>query len=237
MARISKKVNHSHILLVESETDRGFLEQICKLELNELPKIKPQEVKVCPPKDYQQDYEEWLYNRKQGVLNLLEDLLPELTNQDAATKKLAAIVDADYGNNKINGFEETLNQVKEKAAKFNFYLAENDNNGLIFKHQEEDAKFGLWIMPNNQANGELEDFIKFCIQENEALFRHAVQIVENLPEKKFNPTDKTKAEVATWLAWQKPPGHGVYWTVYDGLLNTDYALFQELQNWLKQVFA
>lgn len=46
----------------------------------------------------------------------------------------------------------------------------------------------------------------------------------------------SKAEVATWLAWQKKPGQGLYAACDDNLLNTQAQLYVELLAWLNLVF-
>jgi len=232
MARTSITVNPSHVLLVEGEGDRGFFEQVCKsLALNPA-------IKVAPPKDYQADYEQQLRNSKQGVLNLLADLLNELLDEVAPTQRLAIIVDADHENEQGLGYQKTIEQVRKIAADYDFTLVENQANGLYFKHSDGLAEFGLWVMPNNQIDGMLEDFIKTCVTpEEQLLFNHAAQVVQAVPEpKKFKPHHYSKAEVATWLAWQKPPGHGLYYAVCDNLLDTNHVLFQEMQQWLKKIF-
>jgi len=218
--------------IVEGEGDRGFFEQVCKsLELNPA-------IKVALPKDYQADYETQLRNSKQGVLKLLEDLLSELLDEVAPTKRLAIIVDADHEQEQGLGYQKTVEQVSKIAANYDFTLVKNQANGLYFKHNDGLAEFGLWVMPNNQTDGMLEDFIKTCITPNEqSLFGHAVQIVQNVPNPKFKPHHYSKAEVATWLAWQKPPGHGLYYAVYDNLLDINHALFQEMELWLKNIFT
>ena len=115
---------------------------------------------------------------------------------------------------------------------------ENQSNGLVFENSDGLADLGLWIMPNNRDEGMLEDFIKTCVSTTEQpLFNHAVQVVQAVPNKKFKDHHYSKAEVATWLAWQKPPGHGLYWSVKDKLLDTNHALFQEMQQWLKNIFT
>jgi hypothetical protein len=229
MKRISKP-NSSHILLVEGEADRGFLEQVCK-KLN----LNP-EIKIATPKDFQADYDNPLPNGKQNVLNLLNDLLPDLIDESPDIKRLAAIIDADYDIKNGLGFQKTLNRIKEIATDYDFNLLENNNNGLIFKNG--DLEFGLWIMPNNQQEGMLEDFIRTCITSDEQeLFNKAAETIQTISAPKFDKTiHLTKAEIATWLAWQKTPGHGFYVSVKDNLLQTDHALFQELEKWLKHIF-
>lgn len=233
MARVSKNINPSYVLLVEGEADRGFFEQVCK-KLN----LNP-EIKIAPPRDFQADYDNPLPNGKQNVLNLLNDLLPDLIDESSDTKRLAAIVDADYDIKNGLGFQKTLNRIKEIAINYDFNLLENNNNGLVFKNG--DLEFGLWIMPNNQDEGMLEDFIKKCIKpdlKEQALFNKATDTIQTISEPKFDKTiHLTKAEIATWLAWQKTPGHGFYISVKDSLLKTDHPLFEELERWLKQIFV
>jgi hypothetical protein len=232
MARTSTTINTSHVLLVEGEDDKGFFEQVCKsIQLNPA-------IKVAPPKDYQADYETALRNGKQAALNLLLDLLVELLEEAAPTQRLAIIIDADYEQEQGLGYQKTIEQVANRVAEYGFSLVENRTQGLCFKHSDGLAEFGLWVLPNNQGDGMLEDFIKACITSTEqSLFNHAIQVVQDVPEpKKFKSHHYAKAEVATWLAWQKPPGRGLYYSVYDNLLDTDHALFQEMEQWLKKIF-
>ncbi len=219
MAKIS-----THVLLVEGFADRDFFEQVCKLlDLNPL-------VQVATSKDFK-----GIRNTKEDVFKLLPNLLKQI--EAGEIERLAVVVDADkleHG----SGYEKTINRVNEIAAKHDFTFAENPTNGLCFKHNGGLADFGLWVMPNNQNEGMLENFIKECIKSDEQpLFNHAVQAVQDVLEpKKFKPHHCSKAEVATWLAWQKLPGHGLHYAVSDNLLDTNSALFQEMEQWLKKIF-
>jgi hypothetical protein len=90
--RLSNTVNKSHVLLVEGEADRGFLELICK-NLTFHPDIKfPPQIEPVPPKVYQTDYEKNLHNTKEGVRNLLNDLLDELLDSESPVKKLLLLM-------------------------------------------------------------------------------------------------------------------------------------------------
>ncbi len=219
MAEIS-----THVLLVEGVADRDFFQQVCKsLKLNPL-------ITVATSKDYL-----GIRNTKEDVFKLLPDLLTQIGI--GKIERLAVIVDADKVEHG-SGYEKTLNKVKEITENQGFALTENQTNGLIFKHNGDLADFGLWVMPNNHDEGMLENFIKQCVKTDELpLFNHAVQSVQNLPgPRKFEPHHEIKAEVATWLAWQKKPGHGLYHSVQVDLLDTNHALFQEMAQWLKKIF-
>lgn len=219
MAKIS-----THVLLVEGFADRDFFEQVCRsLKLNPL-------ITVATSKDYQ-----GIRNTKEDVFKLLPDLLTQIGI--GKIERLAVVVDADKVEHG-SGYEKTLNKAKSITENQGFTLAENQTNGLIFKHNGELADLGLWIMPNNQDEGMLENFIKRCVKNDELpLFNHAVQTVQSLPDpKRFEPHHEIKAEVATWLAWQKKPGHGLYHSVQVDLLDTNHVLFQEMAQWLKKIF-
>ena len=226
MASRFTPINASYVLLVEGDDDKYFFNKICAT-FNPSPNIK-----VAVPKDFNGQ------NSKGGVLESLPPLLKQLA--DGSLSKLAVIVDADYEEQHGLGYQRTLQKITTLLIQQDFVLIQNTENhepGLVFENGPELANFGLWVMPNNQDSGMLEDFVKACIKTDElSLFEHATQVVHAISEPKFKPHLYAKAEVATWLAWQKQPGHGLYCAVKDNLLNTDHALFQEMEQWLKKIF-
>jgi hypothetical protein len=107
----------------------------------------------------------------------------------------------------------------------------------LFKHSDGLRDFGLWVMPNNNREGMLEDWIIESIKNDEkALFQQATTAVQQLSSPKFKPHLQAKAEVATWLAWQKTPGHGLYSVMKEGLLDENSVPYTQLGNWLKSIF-
>lgn len=213
------------ILLVEGEADRAFFEQICRvLELDT-------SVTVAPPKGLS-----GTHNTKEGVFNYLPILLRQLA--DGQTTRLAVVVDADSSENG-GGYERAVNRVASIVAPYGFDIAVHTTGGIVFQHDDGLADFGLWVMPNNADEGMLEDWIKQSIHPDEqGLFSHAESVVADLPKPpKFKPIHRSKAEVATWLAWQKLPGYGLYRTVEDGLINLDSIHYKNLISWIGHVFA
>lgn len=215
-----------HILLVEGEADKSFFVEICKtLKL-------PAKVKVAPPKDVSE-----FNNCKGNVFKLLSNLLKVLADEDAKLTHLAVVVDADsVANNE--GYQSTIDKVAEIVVPEGYTLRSDHVAGHIFQHEDDLADFGLWVMPNNCDEGMLEDWIKHCIHPDENnLFAHAETVVDALPQTKFKPIHISKAEVATWLAWQKKPGHGLYHAVEENLIDTNSALFKELCVWLTHIYG
>jgi hypothetical protein len=215
-----------NILLVEGESDRAFFEVICRsLGLDN-------SVHIAPPKALNGQF-----NSKEGVFNHLPVLLAQL--DDGSIKRLAVVLDADTPPN--GSFLSTRNRITGIVSSFKYYpptALPAPGGGLVYKNSDGLADLGLWVMPDNTSNGMLEDWIKQCITPSEAgLFGQAVSTVAGLPTPtKFSSLHVTKAEVATWLAWQKKPGHGMHQAVEEKLLDTNHAKYLALINWLLHIF-
>ena len=110
--------------------------------------------------------------------------------------------------------------------------------GLIVK-EKGGPRFGVWIMPDNGSDGMLEDFVRQSVEEADqaALLSAAVTVVGKLDKPLFDrKRHLSKAEVATWLAWQKIPGKGIESAAGDGLIKLNAPLVSEFNAWLKRTF-
>jgi len=212
------------VLLVEGDSDKSFFQKLCKrLDLDTV-------VQVATPKDL-----EGRRNSKEGVFHRLEVLLSQLN--DGQITHVALVVDADYLEHHGLGCQKTIDRVTDMVNPFGFELDPASENGLCFKHADGFADLGLWIMPDNHDEGMLEDWIKTCVKVDEqTLFQSASSAVQDLENPKFSAHLTSKAEVATWLAWQKQPGHGLYVALNDDLLDGDRPLFKAIEQWLLGIF-
>lgn len=108
--------------------------------------------------------------------------------------------------------------------------------GLILASQGIwEKRCGVWLMPDNARSGMLEDFLQELIPEADALLSHAHQVVAALPDVRFIPSHRTKAEVHTWLAWQEEPGTPLGLAI-GRYLDADHALAQQFHDWLSRLF-
>ncbi|MEC7121179.1 MAG: DUF3226 domain-containing protein [Pseudomonadota bacterium] len=222
----------AHWLVVEGEADKKLIARICK-KLH----IQSVEVKPTTPEELEVSGRG---NGKAGVYQSLEDFIPDLFDVDKPLKKLAVMVDADqtiHG----EGFAKTLAEITARLAKFDYTLdvaQSTQANGLVFSMVSEPnlPAIGVWIMPNNQDDGAIESWIKSCSDPQRChLLAHAEQTVSNLPNRSFTGNNLPKAEVATWLAWQKKPSIGLYAAV--PLLDEQAQSYQQLVSWLKYLFS
>lgn len=83
-----------------------------------------------------------------------------------------------------------------------------EDSGLVLSGEDDGPAVGVWLMPNNTSAGMLEDFAAMLIAEGDPLLPRAQGAVRGIPadERRFGPTAVAKAELHTWLAWQKEPG-------------------------------
>jgi hypothetical protein len=118
-------------------------------------------------------------------------------------KRLGIVVDANMD------IEKRWQQVTNELSKTNITLPKSSNqNGTIITGMYTDWKVGVWLMPDNQNKGELEDFLSKLVPLDDKRWlyadevtKHAKKIGAKFPEKLF-----IKARIHTWLAWQESPG-------------------------------
>ena len=170
-------------------------------------------------------------------------LLPSLIDQmeQELVTHLALVVDADYSKTNGLGFDETLKKIKnildEKSYDTTINLAE-DKGGFCFKNKDGLPNVGLWIMPDNASSGFIENFISTSLIESEKkFFKCASNAVLALRERRFNDLHESKANVATWLAWQKIPGQGMASAIGNDFINLKKGQGKKLIDWLKLVYS
>ena len=170
--------------------------------------------------------------KTQGVEALLIEL-PTIF-KEKRLKTLGIVVDADQDI-----------QARWQAIRDKLKLVGYDNipknpspDGWVYEQQEL-PKIGVWIMPNNQLTGELEDFVSYLIPDNDQLKDKANAILDELERLKingYNKEDRAKAFIHTWLAWQKEPGMPMGLSITAKVLKNNPAIAETFINWLNQLY-
>lgn len=99
-------------------------------------------------------------------------------------------------------------------------------------------RVGVWIMPDNQTKGILEDFLLFLVPPASWLFEHAKSSVAAIPadERRFSQLAEPKAIIHTWLAWQEEPGRPLGTAITARYLDPGLPGADVLVTWLKRLF-
>ncbi|NJL03446.1 MAG: hypothetical protein HC911_00735 [Chloroflexaceae bacterium] len=144
------------------------------------------------------------------------------------------ILDADED---INGRWQSLGTLLTAEGYVNL-PKHPDPDGTILKHPDPDMPtVGVWLMPNNQTAGKLEDFLAQLVPSGDLLWSYADTTIHGLPEQRFRATDRSKAHIHTWLAWQAAPGKPFGQAMMSGYLAVGQPAANQFLVWSHQLFT
>ena len=177
-------------------------------------------------------------NGKNNAATYLPTLLDQM--RDGLVTRLAVVVDADYAQYlQGSAHAKGLFDPAFDAAGFQHSRRLN-GGGFVYGHPDGLAQVGLWVMPDNHADGMLEDFVKEAITATgqAALFQLASSATRGVKNPFFDRVrHSTKAEVANWLAWQQTPGEPLRAAVGSRLLDFNAENIVAFEAWLQAVFG
>ncbi len=170
--------------------------------------------------------------RTEGIEVLLEDLVTELRQSDQEC--VGIVVDA---NTDLAARWQAVGARLERAGAVDV-PAEPDPSGtvLTIRQRERELKVGVWLMPDNQLSGMLEDFIVSLAPEGDELLDCAQQCIDGLPHRPFGDAE-SKALIHTWLAWQEEPGKPLGLAITIHYLDTDSPYALNFVAWVQRLFG
>lgn len=125
------------------------------------------------------------------------------------------------------------------ATEFPKYEGTIENCIVAFDGENERTiRIGIWIMPDNQSNGELEDFIAEMIPKNDSVWPRSQNYIDDIPQKDRDFKDKkiTRAKVYAWLATRKDPV--LMGTAISAKhLKTDVQMCLDFKEWLRKLLS
>lgn len=203
-------------LLVEGKNDRHVIWALCNLY--NLPEAFSVEV---PEAD-----------STEGISALLNSLPLKLNEKNLEI--LGIVVDADQD---LTARWQAI-QTRLTISGYQNIPAKIPSEGWVYSAPEL-PKVGVWIMPNNQLPGMLEDFITYLVPESDKLFPKATSILQEIEQEginKYTSIHRPKALIHTWLAWQEKPGMPMGQAITAGVLRYDSQLARTFVEWLKNLF-
>ena len=216
------------ILLVEGEGDRLFFEALLRrLDMNA-------RVVVKPPRSL---------GKSTDTVSHFPDLIDTLVGKRMATgelEQLGIVADADHtsGGGVETRWKTITNNLKEYGYRIPNNMPKSSYLGTVFNNAQDLPPVGLWLMPDHQRNGMLEDLIKAAVDQKAetTLLEYAEKVVRALPERRFSDLHQTKALIYTWLAWQKRPGQTLDVVINGNLIDWNAKPMKGLVTWLTKVF-
>jgi hypothetical protein len=167
----------------------------------------------------------------EGIDNLLKQI--SFTLKASKIETIGIIIDADAD------CQSRWDKVKNILLSNGFNLPPNlPKDGLTVENDSH--KIGVWIMPDNNDKGMLEDFVAFLIPPDDQLIPVARSILDDIESQqlnKYSMTHNSKALIHTWLAWQEEPGTPMGMSITKKYLSAENAECVKLfEQWLSKLF-
>ncbi len=207
-------------LLVEGKNDRHVIWALCQ---------------QCQlPDDFSVEVPEENGVDQQGIDVLLRGLPDRLKQETLQT--LGIVVDADQ---ELQGRWHSLHD-RLRSNGYPDLPTNLPDGGLVYPSPNPRLpKLGVWLMPNNQLPGMLEDFVTCLVPPEDALLAKARTILAELEADglhRYSLVHHPKALIHTWLAWQDKPGMPMGQAITARVLHKDAELAQCFVAWLQQLF-
>ena len=165
-----------------------------------------------------------------GVLKRLNALIL----QPDMPETIGVVLDAD-----ANIANSRWQQIQDKIKLHRYDFPKNPNpEGAILPANGDKPKLGIWLMPNNENPGMLEDFLMPLANKESIAF--AAESVKTAKEKgvtTFKDVDHSKAVLHTYLSWQDEPGKPLGQSITSNVLNPDTEIAHVFTSWLKNLFC
>lgn len=235
-------MNYARRLLVEGDTDKRIIPHLIaangiQWEIKIPGKKKEFVVEIMESKGYEGMTSDWIETQIQTLeISSLVDRQSILVDSQSI---LGIIVDADYS------AQQRWQSIRDRCSKTRT-LSSIDwpehipPEGFIAQIGPS-LKIGIWIMPDNQAEGMIETFLAYLVPEGETnpLWKYAQEAVKTAQDLDASFKDKhiDKAKIHTWLAWQDEPGQQLHNAVKKKkILNPEHPRSKPFVDWFRRLY-
>lgn len=203
-------------LIVEGKNDRHVIWAICEQhQVAETFSVK------VPDKD-----------EGEGIDALLRSIPVRL--KIAGLRALGVVVDA---NQNLQGRWESICHRLAQDDYENLPVC--PNAGGFVTSSPNKPRVGVWLMPDNQLPGMLENFVAHLVPNDDSLASKAescLQEIEHEGIHRYRLVHHSKAFIHTWLAWQENPGQPMGQAITTHVLQHNRPLAVAFVDWLNCLF-
>ena len=167
---------------------------------------------------------------KDNDSELIASIVPEVRVEDR--KALGILIDAN------DDLSARWDAISDRLGREGITVSANpDPNGTIIETPDK-PRVGIWLMPDNQSPGELEDFIRPMIPTSDPVWPLSKRYVDGIPktDRKFPQGKILKAQIHSWLAVRSEP-RPMGRAITTGDLEVEGELCQKLMAWLRRLFG
>jgi hypothetical protein len=173
-------------------------------------------------------------NGSNNILQSLSVRLRAMSNEEPPAR-LGIVLDAD--SDLSSRWQAIRNRLSDDRIGYQSVPLIPDPAGTLIV-EEGLPIVGIWLMPDNQLPGEIEDFARRLVAPDDRLWPRAEEAVGAIPlaDRRFPPHDLMKATIHTWLAWQEEPGRPMGQAITKRYLDHNAPQAQQFVEWVRRLF-
>ena len=166
---------------------------------------------------------------KGGINNVLKSISVEIK---APGRQVVGIL-VDANSTLMDRWKSVRDRIMRARANIQVPTRPNPDGTII----EGTPRVGIWLMPDNESSGELEDFVKQMIPTGDPVWSLSQQYIDGIPQanRKFVDHKKLRAQLYAWLATREDPRQ-MGLAIGTGDLNVDGILCKKFVDWLMALF-
>lgn len=156
---------------------------------------------------------------------------------ETGKQAIGLVVDADEDID--SRWQQVMNMIQHTERGYDLPASPDPQGTLIPAPNDYSPRLGVWLMPDNQRKGILEDFAAFLIPESDQLQPFAHKILAEIETANLNlyrPQHHSKAYIHTWLAWQENPGMPMGQAITATALAANSPIAITFVAWLNRLF-
>ena len=168
---------------------------------------------------------------KRGVHPLLNSIRGEVNVPDR--EALGIVLDAD---DEISArWDDVVSRLEE--AGITGVPDGPEPGGVCIEGSAELPRVGIWVMPDNESSGELEDFVSRMVPDGDPVWCRAESYIDGIPAdiREFSDKKVQRATVYAWTATREQPGR-MGAAIKKGDLEVDGELATKFMKWLRRLF-
>ena len=162
-----------------------------------------------------------------------EELHQSIYNEVNASRRRVLGILADGNDHPDRRWQSISDQLRDAGCKV---PEDRCHTGTVFPGPRG-TRVGVWLMPDNQRRGELEDFVAEMIPGGDPTWPRAKRYIDDIPgeERRFRTNKLIRAYVHAWLAAREDPRPmGIAITAGD--LLHDAPIAATFVDWLRELF-
>lgn len=151
--------------------------------------------------------------------------------------RIGIVMDADTS---LKSRWDSFVSILKRTGKYDCDALTLPQDGLVLEPTDNTyPKVGIWLMPDNNQNGMLEDFMLALAKPDDVLMKKSEDVLTDLETEgiqRYKPAHRSKAKIHTYLAWQDIPGRPMGQAITANILNSDSDMAVKFADWLKELF-